>query len=184
MALPIAMVALSANAGERGKNELRQYRADRAEAVVANLREDSAVRVWHSLLPEKHGYAVWAESVFTPAQLADPAISVPEATTGVDGLSNLEKYALGLEAHGAVTADMFPETDQLDEHFFLWYRRPSDTDDVEYRVEISTDDGASWSSAGVTQEPILADEFAESWQAHYQAAPGQRVWLRLVLALR
>jgi hypothetical protein len=56
-------------------------------------------------------------------------------------------------------------------------------DDVEYRVEVSTD-GVNWTTEGVTQEPILADELAESWQAHYQAAEGQTVWFRFAPVLR
>lgn len=38
--------------------------------------------------------------------------------------------------------------------------------------------------AGVTQEPILANDAAQSWQAHHHAAAGERVWLRLVVGLR
>lgn len=43
------------------------------------------------------GFDQWRLGKFTPAQLLDPAISGPEATPVRDGVSNLIKYALGLE---------------------------------------------------------------------------------------
>lgn len=131
-----------------------------------------------------NSYSKWAQEVFSTEELADPRVSAPDAVCAADGLTNLEKYALGLEPHVDAPAAALPEMGQLDEHWFLWYRRPSDTEDVEYRVEISTDDGANWSSAGVTQEPILANDLAQTWQAHYQAVPGESVRLRLVMTLR
>jgi hypothetical protein len=130
------------------------------------------------------GYAAWAAEVFTEAERADARVSAPGAIGSADGLTNLGKYALGLDPHAVARAEDLPESGQLDAHWFYWYRRPSDTDDVEYRVEVSTDDGATWSSAGVTQEPILANDLAQSWQAYYHAAAGGTVQFRLVTMLR
>lgn len=183
MAVLGALAAVAGRAGEISAEELRLFRAGPAEAVTASLRADSTPKTWRTAVAGNRGYAAWTESVFSDSEQADPAFSAPDAIVASDGVDNLAKYALGLDPHITARPEDLPETGQLDEHFLLWYRRPSDTDDVEYRVEASTD-GVNWTSDGVTQEPILGNEDAESWQAHYQAAPGRMVWLRLVLALR
>jgi hypothetical protein len=132
----------------------------------------------------RNSYSKWAQEVFSAEELVDERLSAPDAVCAADGLTNVTKYALGLDPRVDAPAAALPEMGQLDEHWLLWYRRPSDTDDVEYRVEVSTDDGASWSSAGVTQEPILANDVAQSWQAHYHAATDEGVRLRLVVGLK
>ncbi|MBA4137896.1 MAG: hypothetical protein C0518_11310 [Opitutus sp.] len=131
---------------------------------------------------DPESYGAWAARVFTAEELADPEASDPEAVYGADGISNLMKYALGLDPREDGTAAL-PETEQLDDHWFFSYRRPSDTVDVVYRVEVSTD-LVNWSDAGVTQEVILAGEGVESWQAQYHAVAGQAVFFRLALTLR
>jgi len=162
---------------------LRAFREGASGFVRENLSRVVAIAPRSEDHEVLRGYAAWALEVFSSEESHDPEATAPDVVCANDGLTNLEKYALGLDPHLPITAEMRPETGQLEEHFFLWYCRPSDTDDVDYRVEASTD-GVNWSSEGVTQEPILANEFAESWQAHYHAAPGQQVWLRLVVALR
>lgn len=182
----LALAPLPGRAGDDLAMRLREFRAAPAGAVAENLHGAAAPTAPRARLlpPEpRHGYAAWAAEVFSADELADARVSAPEAVGAGDGLTNLEKYALGLDPHAAAIPEALPESGQLDEHWFLWYRRPSDTDDVIYRVEASTD-GVNWSSAGVTQEPILANDLAQSWQAHYQAAAGQVVLLRLVVALR
>lgn len=178
-----ALLPATAGATDDVAGALRAFRAAPAGFAEKNLGRVAATVWTPTVRPAPHGYAAWAGEVFTMGELADPNTSGPDAVNRGDGLTNLEKYAFALDPHLPATADVLPETGQLDEHFFLWYRRPSDTEDVEYRVEASTD-GVNWSSDGVTQEPILANDLAESWQAHYHAVPGQQVWLRLVLALR
>ncbi|WP_309399150.1 hypothetical protein [Cerasicoccus maritimus] len=42
-------------------------------------------------------YAQWRQNAFTPEELADPAISGDEASPANDGMSNLIKYAFGLD---------------------------------------------------------------------------------------
>lgn len=179
----LVFAAVAVRASELSSTDLLGFRVARAEAFAANLLAEPASCVWQPSVPRRRDYTAWAAEVFSPVELADPAVSAPDAVGLADGIANLTKYALALDPREFATAEMLSEAGQLEEHFFLWYRRPSDADDVEYRVEVSTD-GVNWSSEGVTQEPILADEWAESWQAHYQAAPGQMAWLRLVVALR
>lgn len=180
----LALSPLSVHAADDLANRLREFRAAPAGAVLENLHVAAAPLATPPKREQRRGYAAWAVEVFSANELADARISAPDAVSASDGLANLEKYALGLDPHVVARADELPEVGQLDEHWFLWYRRPSDTDDVEYRVEVSIDDGATWSSAGVTQEPILANDVAQSWQAHYHAVAGESVRLRLVVMLR
>ncbi len=179
-----ALPSTPMSAAENLADVLRGFRVAPAGFVSENLQR-VAVPSPKSLVREsRHGYAAWAADVFSADELADARLSGPDAVRAADGLTNLEKYALGLDPHDVARAADLPESGQLDDHWFLWYRRPSDTDDVEYRIEVSTDDGATWRSGGVTQEPILANDLAQSWQAHYHAAAGQTVRWRLVPRLR
>jgi hypothetical protein len=179
-----ALQSTPMSAAENLADVLRGFRTAPAGFVRENLQNLAAALPAPTGRQSLNGYAAWAAEVFTADELANPHMSGPDAVRAADGLTNLDKYALGLNPHVAACAADLPECGQLDDHWFLWYRRPSDTDDVEYRVEVSTDDGATWSSAGVTQEPILANDLAQSWQAHYHAAPGEAVRLRLALTLR
>lgn len=182
--LLLALSALSVHAADGPASRLREFRAAPAGAVRENLHLPAAPLATPQKRDQLHGYAAWAAEVFSADELADARVSAPDAVSASDGLTNLEKYALGLDPRAVAAPEALPESGQLDDHWFLWYRRPSDTDDVEYRVEVSTDEGATWSSEGVTQEPILANDLAQSWQAHYHAAAGQTVCVRLVLRLR
>lgn len=179
-----ALVPAQVGAAENLTDVLRGFRAAPAGFVCENLMSVATPAPAPAARAPLSGYAAWAAEVFTADELANPLVSGPGAVRAADGLTNLEKYALGLDPHVAARAADLPECGQLGDHWFLWYRRPSDIDDVEYRVEVSTDDGGTWSSAGVTQEPILANDLAQSWQAHYHAAPGEAVRLRLALTLR
>lgn len=164
----------------------RAYRSgpilESAENVAVSAIPDSVPVVAREQPDPRDSYAAWAGRVFTAEELADPETSDPEAVYGSDGISNLMKYALGLDPHEDGTAAL-PETEQLDDHWFYSYRRPSDTVDVVYRVEVSTD-LVNWSDAGVTQELILANDEAQSWQAQYHAVAGQTVYFRLAMELR
>jgi hypothetical protein len=131
----------------------------------------------HTAVTQLEGYAAWARAHFTEAELADAGASAPEADYLGDGLSNAVKYAL---SYGP--ADECPEalgeTSQFGEHWFFHFYRGADIVEVDFRVEVSTD-LANWSSDGVTEQPLLANDLAEAWQAHFQAAPGDQVWFRL-----
>jgi hypothetical protein len=127
-------------------------------------------------------YATWAARMFTAAELADPEISDPDAIYGSDGMTNLLKYALGLDPKTDGT-EALPQTTTLADHWFYTYHRATSVSDVVYRVEVSTD-LTNWSEAGVTQEIMLSDSAWQTWQAQYHAVPGQTVYFRLNLSLR
>lgn len=122
-------------------------------------------------------YSSWAHTYFTADELLDPAVSGPDAVNGPAGLTNLLKYALGLDP-GQDGSAALPETTSLGEHWFFTYRRPGAIGDIDYHVEVSTD-LINWSATGVTQELILVEGTWQTWQAQYHAIDGQTVHFRL-----
>ena len=122
-------------------------------------------------------YATWARGCFTAVELANPAVSGPNATPANDGLSNLLKYALGLPPKTPSTTGITltkPTTAWL-----FTYTRPADRPDLIYTVETSPDlTSTAWSSAGVTHQRVLTGD-PETWQASSATAPTGKLFWRL-----
>ncbi len=93
----------------------RYYYQTAGSGSRAQLRLDDLV-VANSAAPEPEpeGYAAWQNAEFTPAELADPAISGPLADPTGSGLANLMRYALGL-ARDADYAAALPVADVVGE---------------------------------------------------------------------
>jgi hypothetical protein len=130
-------------------------------------------------LPET--YAEWAARHFTPLELTQEDISAPAAINGSDGMTNLLKYALGVDPKADGRAAV-PDATNMDDHWFYTYRRPGAISDLIYRVEVS-EDLTNWTDFGVTQEVILSDGNWQTWQAHYHG-DGDPIYFRLVPAFR
>jgi len=79
-------------------------------------------------------FASWKQSMFTAGELADPNKSGPNAVYGLDGLTNLTKYALGLEPKQNITSGL-PELAIVGGNYTYTYSRPSTITDVTYSVE-------------------------------------------------
>lgn len=186
-------VAVFVSAALTRAEDLAAFRMGRAEAVVS-LEENQTERVEkisraeaveQSLVAEAagdaSGYAVWAARYFSAEELADADVSGPDAVLGDEGMCNLLKYALGI-APTEDGAAMWPVTSELEGNWFLVYRRPNEVADVAYHVEASVD-LTNWSEVAVTQEPVLGDDRFQIWQAQFQGALGQRVYLRLRVSL-
>ena len=124
-------------------------------------------------------YATWALDQFTPTELANPAISGPNATPANDGLSNLIKYALGLPPKTPSTTGI-----TLTKPFGNWlftYTRPANRADLSYSVEISPNlQSNTWTSSGVAHQ-LLTPGDPETWQA--TAPSGSSQFLRLKISL-
>lgn len=82
-------------------------------------------------------YAGWARRMFSdPADLADPAISGPDADPRGEGVSNLLRYALEIDPN-LPGRELLPRPEARDDRLFLqFYRDPSRTD-IAYIVEAS-----------------------------------------------
>jgi kumamolisin len=91
-------------------------------------------------------FTAWQQTYFTPAQMSNPAISGPNATPANDGLTNLLKYAFGLnpfvDGH-----PYLPQPTSANNQIVLSFTALQS--DITYTVEASTD-LVNWSTAGVT----------------------------------
>ncbi len=119
----------------------------------------------------------WQNSKFTSAELADPGISGPNAVYGLDGLSNLLKYALGLEPKTNVTTGL-PGASVAGTDWVFTYARPTSINDVTYAVEVSTD-LTTWTSAGVVHESVSTFGGYTTWRGRYPLASAPIAFFRL-----
>ena len=93
-------------------------------------------------------YTAWQNVYFTPAELNNPAISGPDAAPAGDGVSNLMKYALGLnpKTNGTGALPTLSYTASGGSQFLtLTYNRSLAASDVTCMVEVSGD-LQTWSS--------------------------------------
>ncbi len=98
-------------------------------------------------------FAAWQSAKFTSGELGNPGVSGPNAVYGQDGLTNLLKYALGLEPKQNITTGL-PAVTSSGGNWVYTYVRPTAVTDVTYTVQYSTD-LANWtnladSSVGVS----------------------------------
>lgn len=124
----------------------------------------------------KTGLRLWQESHFTPAELADPAVSGDAVSLAADGLPNLVHYALGhgpreLVPPGALAFARAGET------WSLTYVRPAERPGLAYAVEQSGD-LVSWSGAGVTHQLVSSAGGMQTWRGAVPVG-APRVFLRL-----
>lgn len=135
-----------------------------------------AATVEHSFLVSD-SLTHWTEQAFTYAELGQPAVSGPLATTTSDGLPNLLKYALGLAPRQPVVAGL-PELTCDGTQWILTYSRPTTTGDVTYRVLASTD-LITWTPDGVIHEWVSTAGNTETWRGRCPVGSWSRVFLRL-----
>ena len=128
------------------------------------------------IIPES--FSAWQKVYFSSLELANPAISGPDAMPAGDGLTNLLKYALGLVPKAPSTTGV-----TLAKPGASWtftYNRPANRPDLNYAVEISPHlNAGSWTTAGVTHTRIAAGD-PETWRAAYTPSPAVlRTFFRL-----
>jgi fibronectin type 3 domain-containing protein len=117
----------------------------------------------------------WANAWFgvnAPAsvagELADPAH---------DGLSNLAKYALGLNP--LAPAAFQPILTYSAGAWQFTYQRPADRTDITYTVQVSPNlSSASWTTNGVTLAEIGTGD-PQTWQANCSPGSGSKLFFRL-----
>lgn len=101
----------------------------------------------------------WRAGKFSPAQLADAAISGPAADADADGLPNLLEYAFAGNPLLSSRAPL-PTGNWSGGQLAITFLRAASTADLDYRVQVSADlthwnDGPHYSAA----EEITANEF-------------------------
>jgi hypothetical protein len=95
-------------------------------------------------------YDFWKTQNFTPAQLLNPNISGDTASASADGISNLEKYGLGLNPNMYYSsATVSPYTQLLTvsgtSYLTLTFTQNTNATDVSYSVDASSD-LSTWTS--------------------------------------
>ena len=93
-------------------------------------------------------YQAWASGYFTAAEMDNSAVSGPNATPANDGISNLLKYALGLnpKVNGVASLPTPGTTSTGGKNYLtLTYTRLVAATDLTYTVEVSGD-LATWTS--------------------------------------
>jgi len=127
------------------------------------------------------GFELWQMEQFTPAELANAAISGPDASPAQDGVPNLMKYALGLPPFEPAPRFLTPLRIE-NGNGILSYRRPATATDVTYRVEVS-DDLTNWSSDSMVQQRVGTDqEGLENWEVSHRGAPSAKRFFRLTVS--
>lgn len=113
----------------------------------------------------------------TVAELADPAISGPNADPDGDGFTNLLECALGLDPRSATT-ERVPQLSLGASEWVYRYARPDIVTDVTYDVEISPD-LSTWTTSGVTQYAGTSTGGTTTWEARAAAPAGGTLFFRL-----
>lgn len=90
-------------------------------------------------------YQIWQTSFFTPAQLANPNIIADTADPAADGVSNLMKYALGLNPTIPALSVNQPSVgiSQDSQHLQIIFMENADATDIIYLIQAS-DDCKQW----------------------------------------
>jgi len=105
----------------------------------------------------------WRNSKFGASELLDPGISGDSAIYSHDGLTNLTKYALGLEPKIACTTGIPVISSDLTNWIYT-YKLASGLPDVNVAVETSPD-LVHWASTGLTVTPQSSANGLDTWVA-------------------
>jgi hypothetical protein len=122
-------------------------------------------------------YAYWQYLYFSGAELAAGTVTGDSYVYGRDGLTNLVKYALGLDPKINATTGL-PTVSAAGGNWIYTYTRPTSAPDITYAVEASTD-LVTWSTTNVTLGLASTDGVTDTWQATYPQALGANVFFRL-----
>lgn len=120
--------------------------------------------------------SAWQLAQFSAEEIANPAISGPNADPDGDGLSNLLEYALGLSPRAGSTDPVVVSA--TDTEWGYTFTRPADRADLTYTVECSTN-LTTWSSDNVTLTRVSTVDGIETWRATTPRTAGTNCFLRL-----
>ncbi len=137
--------------------------ASRTETVILTLASGtdyltSAPNSATIIIVGDSGYDAWRITKFSAAELLDPTISAPTANPTGDGVSNLLKYALGLDPHvanaGAMPQSQFTNISGLN-YVTMNVVRPAGRTNVVYTAEVSGD-LSTWASGPANVQATVA----------------------------
>ena len=110
------------------------------------------------------------------------ASAAPTSNPAGDGITNLIKYALGLDPRSVSTAGL-PKVGVKGSYLTLTYTRPVSVTDVTYDPQFS-DDLATWSDNGVTQQILSNDGTTQTVQAQVALGAIGHRFIRLSVSPR
>jgi hypothetical protein len=128
-------------------------------------------------------YSAWQAEYFSPAELADPLVSGPNATPAGDGVSNFVKFASGLGAWSTPPAIPSPESAPFQDSGqriwpFVYYRNTWVTG-LDYTFRYSSNLNG-WDDAIVTEDRLLSTSNGiETRQASIQCEAGEQGFVQL-----
>jgi hypothetical protein len=140
---------------------------------------------WYEILlaatRQEAPFEFWKADHFTAAELADPAVSGPEADPDGDGLANLFEYALGTDPLGLGVGGRYVAglaADGLDDFLTVSAVRNPDATDVLFAADVS-DDLARWTNdVTVLQDDPAA--FSARDNTPVSAAPRRFLRLKVI----
>lgn len=123
-------------------------------------------------------FASWQRAFFSAPELANTALSGPNASYATDGLPNLVKYALGLNPTQSSNLASVSAVSTSASEWIFTYTRPETVTDLTYTVEYSLD-LVNWSSVGVIHELVVRTGGQETWRGFVPLGVGTNVYFRL-----
>ena len=119
----------------------------------------------------------WKLSKFTTPELAIPSVSGDLAIYSHDGLTNLMKYAMGLDPKTNCTTKV-PNTTTDHTNWIYNYSIASGLPDVTITVQRSSD-LVNWYSTGMTMNLVSSSNGIDTWTATYPVASHPILFFRL-----
>jgi len=122
-------------------------------------------------------FSSWLVDNFTPQEIANAALTGPNADYDKDGFANLVEYALGTDPKVSRSTGL-PQVGRTATEWTFTYQRPAAITDVTYAVEVSTT-LTSWSTTGVTHTLVSTTGGIATWRASVPVATGANCFFRL-----
>jgi hypothetical protein len=127
-------------------------------------------------------FGQWRSYWFTAAELANPAISGPEADPDRDGMANLLEYAFNSNPKQAKSAHR-PLVQTEAAGLSIIYTKVIEATDLDYTVEESTA-LTTWTSSAVESEVLADDGRLQTIRLTLSAGGGPAKFLRVRATLR
>ncbi len=125
----------------------------------------------------------WLENVFTEQERGDPEFIAPNADPYGHGISNLLKFAFGLDVHQP-DRSLLPQAVADDDSVLLTFRRRIGESGLDYRIEYSND-LVIWESASANIEQVSAGDNGDGTETvivRVSANGGPRLFVKLAVA--
>ena len=114
---------------------------------------------------------------FTSQEIANTALTGPNADYDKDGIANLVEYALGLNPKAASTTGL-PEVARTSTEWTFTYTRPAARTDVTYVVQCSSNLGA-WTDVTTTHTLVSTANGVQIWRATVPTSGNANCFFRL-----